>query len=113
MAHLRIYACSISATSQLHPAAPKGGTIFEHVAAMVPAETIQEAAELARREALQRWPSEDEAAWYNHQAAVLPADSQFYVRFFEALRAGIVDFECENAEPGQTFRFDRSLKIGN
>lgn len=100
---LKVYAISLMAFSPLHDASASGeSTYVEHLPALVPAESIEEAAEAAKRQAFDRWKVTE--GWYSHQAAVMPVTKAFFDAAFGAHRAGVVDIPEED-EPGQTFQF--------
>jgi len=82
--------------------APGESTYVEHIPALIPAESIQAAAEAAKKQALNRWKVEE--GWHSHQAAIMPVTKDFYDAAFNAHRAGVVDVSDE-IEQEQTFQF--------
>ncbi len=55
-------------------------TYIEQLPALIPASTIEEAAERAKKIALNKW--QPGAGWYGHQAAILPVTKDFYEAAF-------------------------------
>lgn len=102
MDQVRVYAVSVMAFSQLHPMAPRGGTYVEHRPALVPASSIEEAAESAREFAFEVWPISE--TWYGHQAAIQPVTKEFFDVALRAHEAGVID--QMTVEAAETFRFD-------
>jgi hypothetical protein len=100
--NVKIYAVSVLAMSQLHELAPRGGSYIEHRPALVPASSIDEAAEAAKEFAFQVWPVGDN--WYGHQAAIQPVTKEFFDIALRARDAGAIDLMTD--EPPDTFRFD-------
>jgi hypothetical protein len=69
---------------------------------LVPAGSIEEAAENAKNFALDKWKLSE--GWFGHQASIMSVTKSFYDAAFNAKQAGIVDVDDENEE-GQVFRF--------
>jgi hypothetical protein len=76
-------------------------TYIEHLPALIPASTIEEAAERAKEFALNKW--QPGAGWYGHQAEILPVTKDFYEAAFRAYKAGVVD--TLDDEEGKFFTF--------
>lgn len=102
---LRIYTVSVLAFRFRPDMLPDGrireGTYAEQRPALIPAVTIQDAAEQSKNFALDLWPKAD--GWYGHQAAVVPVTNYFLETVFEVFKAGAIGPDSE--EP-QTFDFD-------
>lgn len=99
---IRVYAVSIMAFSQLHENAPAGGTYVEHIPGLVPAHSIEDAADRAKEKAFERWPIDQ--TWYGHQAAIEPVTNAFFDVAIQAYKAGEID--SSDAEQPAIFQFD-------
>ncbi len=64
-------------------------TYIEHTAALIPAKSMEAAADQAKAFALDKW--KPDAGWYSHQAVVLPVTKQFFILAFDALDSGVID----------------------
>ncbi len=96
---MKIYAASLIGTK------PTSGSVIEttlvfSLPALIPAESMQEAAERCRQHCLERWKPED--GFHTWQAALMPVTEAFYDAAFQAHNDGILDMADE---PGQTFNF--------
>ncbi len=100
---MKIFVVSVMAFSPLVDTDdPRFETWVENTAALIPAASIEEAAELAKAFAVDKWkPSE---GWYGHQAAIIKVTKGFYDAAFAAEEAGIIDSYDETPEE-QVFQF--------
>ena len=108
---LRVYSISVMAFMSMDDAlelsliteADTNETAYiEHVPGILPAQSIQQAAEAVKIFALERWKVSE--GWYGHQACILPITKDFYEKAFEAYEAGLIDTFNE-PEPGECFTF--------
>ena len=99
---MKIYAISIMAMSQHHEIAPENGTAVMHIPALQPAESIEQAAEIAKAKAFELWPTKD--MWYGHQAALVSVTDAFYSASKEAERVGVIEWGAPTEE--RVFQFD-------
>ena len=100
---LRVYVISLMAFAPLNDTTHPGeSTYVEHFPALVPAESIEMAAEEAKKVAFNRWKTFD--GWHSHQVAIQPVTHDFYEAAFAAHTDGVVDFEKELESP-RTFQF--------
>jgi hypothetical protein len=102
---LRVYIVSVMAFSALNDTTVEGESTFvEHLPAIVPAASIEDAAENACAFAMERWKAVE--GWYGHQAAIQPVTQTFYEAAFNAFDADVVELGNEGKdEPGQVFQF--------
>jgi hypothetical protein len=100
---MKLYIASILALSDLQIAGEVGmpGTLTNAIPALIPAASIDAAAERARVMAFRRWLPEE--GWHTHQANIMNVTKAFYDAFIEAQQAGILDMSDE--EP-ITFNFE-------
>lgn len=106
MDKLKVYAISIMAFRQASDTLelsvisdiPSDGNIciVEQLPGLVPAESIEAAAESAKAEAFSKWQTSE--AWYGHQAAIMPVTKQFFELALKALAAGAIDTITEEGE---------------
>jgi hypothetical protein len=68
--------------------------------AMIPAESIEEAGELARQQMFERWKPDE--GWHSHQANILPVSDEIYESIFELDDTDALDVDDSE---GQTFNF--------
>jgi hypothetical protein len=99
---IKVYIVAMLAFSPLQDGTPGGGTYSESIPAIIPAASMDEAAEAAKKVALDRWKVSE--GWYGHQANILPVTKAFYDAAFTAYDAGIVDIPDED-EPGGSYNF--------
>lgn len=76
----------------------RDGEYVEQFPALIPAESIEAAAEAARPIALERWKPSDE--WYGHQITIEPVTEQFFDAAAAAATAGVIG---EDDEAPKTF----------
>jgi hypothetical protein len=100
---LKVYCIALIAFSHLHDADTGAGTYVENVPALVPADSIEEAAQAAREHAMTRWPPSQ--GWYGHQAAIEPVTAKFFEAAFRAHAAGVVE-ESADTEAPEVFQFE-------
>jgi hypothetical protein len=100
---VKLYIASLLAFSDMQIASEPDmpGFITNSGPALIPAESIQEAAAAARKHALERWKPEE--GWHSHQANIMVVTKPFYDAFCAAYNAGILDMSDE--EP-LTFNFE-------
>jgi hypothetical protein len=79
---------------------------FFSIPAMLPAVSVEAAAEAARAASFERWKAED--GWYGHQANIMPVTKAFLQATLNACAAGVVGDieELSDDEPPQTFNFE-------
>lgn len=98
---IRVYAVSIMAMSQVQDAGETGvGSLVTQKPALIPATSIEEAAENARAHVFAEWPTSE--GWYGHQAVVMPVTQQFFDLAQAVWIAGGVG---EDAEEARCFEF--------
>ena len=107
---MRIYAVAILVFSDMQDMSgttPAGSTFSNCLPALIPAESIEAAAEAARIQAFERWkPAE---GWHTHQIHVLPVTMAFYEAAFKAYDEGGIDEEPEGE--GRAFNYDSQGRL--
>jgi hypothetical protein len=107
MEKLRVYAASIMAIrSTVNEADFQIDSLTMHQPALIPAESIHEAAKLCKVTAFQNWPKDQ--GWHSHQASISPVTEAFFEAAALAVRAGAIG---EDNERAQGFAFDDSADI--
>ncbi len=105
---MKIYVVSIMAFSTLiNSERPEIGSFVEHIPALIPAASIEDAAEAAKNFALDKWKQSE--GWSGHQAAVIKVTKKFYDAAFEADEADIVDTYDETEEE-RMFQFTANIQ---
>jgi hypothetical protein len=77
------------------------GTYSECIPAIIPAESMEQAGELARQHLFERWKLEE--GWHTHQANILPVSDDVYESIFTLDKANALEVD---PSPGQTFNFE-------
>jgi hypothetical protein len=80
-------------------------TRAEHLPGLIPAESIEHAAQLAEQKARAHWKVED--GWFSHQAMVQPVTQDFLDATDGARTQGILDLRA--FEQPQRFEFETTL----
>jgi hypothetical protein len=99
---MNIYVVSVLAFSPIAEGSISVGSYYEHIPALIPAESIEDAAENAKNFALDKWKISE--GWTGHQAAIISVTQGFYDAALSALEAGIID-DADSVSEERTFQF--------
>lgn len=103
---LKVYAASILAFQFRADLRPDGrvleGSLTMQKPALIPADSIEDAAKRAKEFAFREWPRN--AGWYGHQAAIMPVTKEFIELAVHVTKLDQIDDHDE--EPGQCFNFE-------
>lgn len=100
---MKIYIASLIAISDLIAEGDdRPASISMSIPALIPAQSIEAAAEQAKKFAFDKWKPEE--GWHTHQATIMAVTEAFYEAASAAALAGILDM---SEEEGQTFNFDQ------
>ena len=77
----------------------------ETLPAIIPAQTMENAAEVVKNFSLKKWREKD--GWHTHSAAIMPVTETFFNIVDAARKVDVLDFSAD--EPDQYFYFDSAL----
>ena len=103
---MNIYSVSIMAFKLTEDENGNDKTLVFHLPALIPAASIEDAADAAKCFALNQWRTADD--WYGLQAMIMPVTEAFYKAADDARAAGVLDFS--KIEQEQCFTFDSELE---
>ncbi|MET0754299.1 MAG: hypothetical protein ABWZ66_13035 [Pyrinomonadaceae bacterium] len=103
---MNIYVMSIMAFSLVPGEETK--TLVEHLPGIVPANSIEAAAEEAKLFALKQWKVS--GGWFNHQVTIMPAAPICYAAVDAFRERGIIN--PDSGEKTQLFQLDAALSDG-
>lgn len=98
---MKLYLISMAAASLLPSESET--ILVQHMPSILLAETIEEASEQAKKDAFERWKTED--GWYSHQATILPTPRDLFELMADKLTLDALDFSGAGDE-AKTFNFD-------
>jgi hypothetical protein len=100
---IKVYAVSVAAFAPFSDKSTPGiNTYVEHLPALIPADSIEEAAENIKAFALERWKLSE--GWSGHQAAITSVTTAFFDAALNALEAGQIDEDSAIVEE-RAFQF--------
>ncbi|MFN6963958.1 MAG: hypothetical protein ACK4S4_09350 [Pyrinomonadaceae bacterium] len=99
---IRLYSVAMMAFSAEHSAAADGGIYVEQLAALVPALSIADAAEMVKQCAFEKWPTVE--GWHGHRAVISMPHRNFHT--FAARAYVLGKIEMDPVDPETTFIFD-------
>ncbi len=99
---MNVYVVSVMAFSPIVEGSISVGTYCEHIPALIPAESIEDAAENAKNFALDKWKISE--GWTGHQAGIKSVTKEFYDAALDALEAGKID-DADSVSEERTFQF--------